>query len=294
MYAIRGATGNIGSKLADELLEKNQKVKVIGRSTDRLQQFVDRGATAAVGDAGDAGFLTDAFRGAAAVFAMIPPDYAVPDFQQYQNEIGRQVAAAVEKSGVSHVVNLSSHGAHLPDKTGPIKGLRDQEQRLNRLEAVHILHLRPTFFMENLLMNIDMIKNMGITGSHIRGDLPFAMIATKDIAQVAAHHMRERDFTGKSVRELLGPRDISMDEATQIIGQKIGKPDLKYVPFSREEYIGGAVQAGLSQDMAEQLAELDAGINDRLFGSGAPRTEENRTPTDFAEFADFFAQVYNA
>ena len=52
------------------------------------------------------------------------------------------------------------------------------------------------------------------------------------------------------------------------------------------------VHADLSQDMAQQPAELDDGINDRLFASGKPRTKENRTPTDFEEFADFFAQVY--
>ena len=143
-------------------------------------------------------------------------------------------------------------------------------------------------------MSIDMIKNMGINGGHIRGDLPFAMIATQDIAQVAAHHMLDRDFSGKTVKELLGPRDISMNEVTRIIGEKIGKPDLSYTHFSREDYIKGMMQAGLSQDMAEQLAELEAGINDRLFASGEPRTRENRTPTDFKEFADFFEQVYKA
>ena len=208
--------------------------------------------------------------------------------------MGQSIATAIEQSGVSHVVNLSSHGAHLPDKTGPIKGLRDQEQRLNQLDAVNILHLRPTFFMENTLMNIEMIKNMGINGGHIRGDVPFAMIATRDIAQVAAEQMIERGFLGKSFRELLGPRDLSLDEATRIIGEKIGKPDLGYVYFEREEYIEGLVQMGVSQDMAEQLVELDAALNERLFGSVEPRTDDNRTPTDFTQFADFFAQVYQS
>jgi uncharacterized protein YbjT (DUF2867 family) len=292
MFTVMGATGNIGSKITNLLLSKDKNVNVIGRSAERLQQFVDKGATAGLGDANDADFLAQAFTDSEAVFAMIPPDYTAIDFRQYQNKIGDRIATAIEKSGVSHVVNLSSHGAHLPDRTGPILGLRDQEQRLNQLKSVNVLHLRPTFFMENMLMSIDMIKNMGINGSHIRGDLPFAMIATQDIAQVAVQHMLERDFSGKTAKELLGPRDISMNEATRIIGEKIDKPDLPYSHFPREDYINGMMQAGLSQDMAEQLAELDAGINDRLFGSGEPRTEENRTPTDFKEFADFFAQVY--
>jgi len=82
--------------------------------------------------------------------------------------------------------------------------------------------------------------------------------------------------------------------ATRIIGEKIGKPDLQYVHFSRKEYINGLLQAGLSKDMAEQLVELDAGINDRLFASDEPRTEENKTSTDFEQFADYFAQIYKS
>ena len=59
MYVIMGATGNIGSKLANILLDKGEKVKVIGRSAERLQPFVDHGAEAAVGDVSDVGFLTN-------------------------------------------------------------------------------------------------------------------------------------------------------------------------------------------------------------------------------------------
>jgi len=294
MYSIMGAAGNISGKLAGLLLEKNQKVRIIGRSTERLQTLIDSGAEAAVGNAADSDFLSEAFKDAYTVYAMIPQDYATTDYRRYQNDIGKSIATAIERSDVSHVVNLSSLGAHLPNKTGPIKGLYDQEQRLNKLEGTNILHLRPTFFMENTLMNIDMIKNMGLNGGHIEGDILFAMIATSDVARVALEHMLERDFSGKVFRELLGPRDISMNEATRIIGEKIGQPDLTYVHFPKDVYINGLTQAGLTEDMAELLAEMSAGLNDGLFAAGLARTEENTTPTKFEEFAEVFAQVYNS
>jgi uncharacterized protein YbjT (DUF2867 family) len=294
MYTIMGAAGNISGKLTRLLLEKNQKVRIIGRSMERLQHLIDSGAEAAVGDAADSDFLAEAFKDAYAVYTMIPVNYTATDYRSYQNEIGQSIATAIKRSGVTHVVNLSSLGAHLPDKTGPIKGLHDQEQRLNKLEDTNILHLRPTFFMENMLENIDMIKNMGLNGGHIKGDMPFAMIATSDIARVAMLHILERDFSGNVVRELLGPRDISMKEATRIIGEKIGIPDLMYVHFSRDDYIKGLTQAGLTNDMAQLLAEMSAGLNDIQFGTGLTRTEENTTPTTFEEFAEFFAQVYNS
>ena len=217
MYAIMGATGNIGSKLANILLDKGERVTAIGRSAGRLKSFIARGAEVAVGDISDVRYLTNVFKGADAVFALIPPAYTAKDFRGYYNEIGSNLVQAIQKSGVKHVLFLSSIGAHLSEKTGPIKGSHDVEQLLNRLDGVNILHLRPTYFMENLLANVGMIKksSMGMNGSGIKSDIKFAMIATKDIALVAADHLVNRDFSGKAVHELLGERDVSMDEVTR-------------------------------------------------------------------------------
>src|SRR5512136_1260507 len=140
MYAITGATGNIGSKTADILLARGEKVRVIGRSAVRLQPFVERGAEAAIGDLKDGDFVARAFSGATAVFAMIPPDYTALDLRAYQEEIRESLADAIKSSGVKFVVNLSSQGANLPEGTGPILGLRDQESRFNLLEGVNVLH----------------------------------------------------------------------------------------------------------------------------------------------------------
>jgi uncharacterized protein YbjT (DUF2867 family) len=287
-----GATGNIGSKLANILLDKGEKVKVIGRSAERLKPFVDHGAEAAVGDVSDVGFLTNAFKSANAVFALIPPAYTAKDFRGYYNEIGANIVKSIQESGVKHVVFLSSHGAHLSEKTGPVKGLYDVEQQLNHLADVNILHLRPTNFMENLLANIGMIKNMGMNGGGVKGDIKISMIATKDIASVAAEHLLKRDFSRKAVHELLGERDVSMEEVTKVFGKKIGKPDLRYVQFSPEEEKKGLRDFGLSDDASDQLVELSQAMNDSLIAVNIPRTAKNTTGTSIEEFADFFAQVY--
>ena len=92
--------------------------------------------------------------------------------------------------------------------------------------------------MENVLANIDMIKNMGILGSAIRGDLKFPMIATKDIAKFAVERLMKKDYTGTSVKDLLGQRDISMNEVAGIIAKQVNKPGLKYVQFSYEDTKG--------------------------------------------------------
>ena len=294
MFVITGASGNNGSKVSGILLSQGQKVRVVARNADRMQSLVKRGAEAAVGDLRDTGFLTTAFAGATAVFAMIPPHYTAGDFRAYQNETGASIAAAIQNSGVRHVVNLSSQGAELSEGTGPIKGLHEQEERLNKIEGVNILHVRPAYYMENLFMFIPMIKKANITGSAIKGDRKFAMIATTDIASFVAERLLQRDFTGKSVSGLLGQRDVSMDEAIAIIGRKINRPELKYVQFPYDEARKGLVTAGLSEDVSSLIIEMSKAMNDGLFAAKVQRTKDNTTGTSIEEFADTFAKIYES
>ena len=119
MYAIIGATGNIGNRAAEILLARGEKVRVIGRDTAKLRPLVTKGAVASVGNLKDTAFLTGAFTGVDAVFALIPPDYAATDFRVYQNEVGTSIANAITRSGVKFVVNLSSQGGALPAGAPP-------------------------------------------------------------------------------------------------------------------------------------------------------------------------------
>jgi uncharacterized protein YbjT (DUF2867 family) len=294
MYAIIGATGHIGSRIATNLLGRGEKVRLISRDAARLQQYTERGAEAAVGDLTDVGFLTTAFSGVKAVFSMIPPNNRARDFRAYQDIIGNSIAMAIVNAGVSHVVNLSSQGAELPRGTGPIAGLHDQEERLNGLAQVNVLHLRSTYFMENLLVNIPLIHEHGFAGSAVRGDRKFAMIATRDIADRASGHLLARDFSGKSYRDLLGQRDLDLNEAFTVIGRRIGIPDLKYVQFSYDDAAKAMVAMGLSANFSALIIEMSKALNLGLFAVNRPRTVENTTLTSIEEFATQFAEAYTA
>jgi uncharacterized protein YbjT (DUF2867 family) len=292
MLVITGATGNIGSKVIEILLNKGEKIRVIGRDAAKLRPFVTKGAEAAVGDLKDSIFLTRAFSGADAVFTMIPPNYTTTDFRAYQNETGRSIANALTRAKVKYVVNLSSQGGELALGTGPILGLHDQEERLNRLLSVNVLHLRCTYFMENLLMNIPLIHARGFAGSAIRGDRKFAMIATEDIAAKAAKYLVRRDFTGKIVKDLLGERDLSLDEAFGVIGNKIGWSELRYEQIPYDETLKNMVAMGLSPDFSRMIVEMSRAINEGLFAVNRPRTAENTTPTSIEKFAEYFAEAF--
>jgi len=279
MIVVTGATGHTGSVVAEKLLAAGEKVRVVGRSADKLQRFAAKGAEAFAGDVTDAAAMTRAFTGATAVYAMIPPSMTEKDFHAYQARVAESLAVAIEKAGVKHVVALSSVGADKPDKCGPVTGLHRFEQRLNRLAGVNLLHLRPGYFMENLLQYVGLIKSMGMMAGTLRGDLPIAMIATRDIGATAAAALAKRDFTGQRTRELLGPRDVTLNEAAALIGRAIGKPSLSYSKVPAMMVKMGMSQMGLSDDVVRLLLEMMDAMNSGWMAPLEKRSPANTAPT---------------
>ncbi len=285
MIAIVGATGHVGAKIAENLIKKGEPVRLIARSSDRLKPFVGKHATAFAGDANNTEFLVNAFKGVDSVFTLIPPNPTAANFLQYADRIGGSIARAIEIAKVGHVVNLSSVGGELSAGTGPIVGLHHMEERLKRIKGLNVLNLRPAFFMENLLGGIDLIRSKGINGNSLRGDLDIPMIATRDIAAYAADRLAKKDFAGSSVRHLLGQRNLSMTEATEIIGGKIGKPGLSYVMFPYDDAEKAMVAMGLSADMSRLYIEMSKAFNEGRI-TFEKRTKDNTTSTSFETFCD--------
>lgn len=281
---VLGATGNIGTALVHHLLEKGHRVSAVARPSARLDALVQAGATAAAGDLQDAPFLTGALRGADAAFLMIPPNVTAPDVLADMDRIGETIAQAVRDAGLKQAVHLSSIGADQPAGTGPVVGVHHQEARLNAIEGLRVAHLRPAYFMENLLASVGMIQHMGITGGAMRPDLQFPMIATRDIAAKAAELLDAGSFDSHSVHYLLGPRNYSQQDATTAIGQALGRPELPYVPFSYEDAKKGMVQAGLSENMASLYGEMIRTMNEEKAMVHEERTAARTTPTTLEEF----------
>lgn len=285
MIAVMGASGNTGRRISERLLGGGEPVRVLGRSAERLEGLVQKGAEAAVGEATDRDYLSHAFEGADAAYLLIPQELRSPDYGAFQDRVGGALTEAIRQRGVGRVVLLSSIGADQPSGTGPIAGLHRQEERLRGLEGADVLALRPGFFFENYLDSLALIKHQGINGGAMAPDMPMGMIATRDIAAAAADALLERDFSGFEIRELLGPRDLTLTEATRIIGEAVGRPELPYVQLSYDEFRAALVQIGMSASVAETMTEMAQGFNEGRVRSLEGRTAANTTPTTLESFA---------
>ncbi|RZL86210.1 MAG: NAD-dependent epimerase/dehydratase family protein [Variovorax sp.] len=289
---VMGATGHTGSKITPLLLESGARVRALGRNANKLSLLESAGAEVRAGDACDPAFLTQAFRGADAVYTLLATDRQAPDYAVRQQQEGEAIAQAVRESGVRHVVTLSSLGAELPAGTGVIAGLHAQEERLQRLpSAPHLLFLRPVSFFENFLEMLPLMLETGVHADSVLPDLAMPMVAAADIAEAAAQALLARDWQGVAVRELLGPRDMSHAEVTRILAEHLRRPDLRYVQIPDAEMAQALVEGGLSGSFAGLYVEMTRAFNaNRL----QPREGRNAANTTRTRFEDFVAEAIPA
>lgn len=282
---VMGATGHVGGRVADRLCEAGARVRVVGRQADRLAGWAARGAEVLAGSMNEAAFAARALAGAKAAFLMVPPDYQAEDGYASQQRMVDALVAGVRAAGVTHVVSLSSVGAHLTERTGPILGLRRFEQALDAVDGLHAVHLRPAYFMENHLTVMPGIRFLNVYASPLRADLPMAQIAARDIGDVAAGLLQRRAFCGHAVRELLGPCDVTMPEVARLLGAAIGKPNLRYqrVPYEMAEM--AFRQMGISAHVATLFIEMTRGLNEGWIRPQETRSPDNTTPTPLEAFA---------
>ena len=293
MIVVTGATGRTGRRVTEVLLAKGEKVRVVGRDTKKLAPLAQLGAEPFVGNVEDVDSMTSGFDGASTVYLVLPEDLSQPDLRSHQERVSDSYAAAAAKVRVPFVVNLSSIGAQHATNTGPIVGLHNQQQKLDQVAGLNVLHLRAAYFMENLFMSIAPLRSLGMLPGGLRGDAPMPWIATQDIGAYAATRLAARDFSGSSIQELHGQRDLSMKEAASVVGNSIGKPDLKYVQVPSTMLEAALLQMGLPKKTTELITEMWNGANAGLIVPLEKRSAINTTPTTLEWFVErVFAPAY--
>jgi uncharacterized protein YbjT (DUF2867 family) len=283
--AVTTPTGHVGSCVADFLLDfgGSVQVRLLGRRADKLTDSIKRGAETVIGAQDDVEYLNKATQGVDALFWATPPGYGSDNVRAFQNRIGKAGAQAIETNNIARVVNLSSIGADLESGNGPIGGLHDVEGLLNKT-ACHVLHLRPGFFFENLLWQVDSIRKWGRISLPLSASTRYPMLATRDIGRVAATRLTSAGWTGQIVQELHGPVDLNFREVAEILTQVLGRK-IVYIKCGREEMRDMMLKNAMSENAADLMLELYEAVDAGRLRVTQPRSPETTTPTTFAEFA---------
>lgn len=199
---VTGASGNIGSKVAEALLDLDCNVIVNGRAKEKLNPFQDR-AKVVAGDLEDEDVLHELLQNAQAVFLVMP----VLKGKSVQDFVELFLKTATDYK-ISHIVNISNCTL---ERWGKPTSLIEFEQHLSKAKNLHIKHLRCANFFENL--------NWGIhTPYHADIKLPY--ISSFEVAHVASQYLAKRNFEGISVDELMGRKDYSMKDFAEELGVK--------------------------------------------------------------------------
>lgn len=293
---ITGSLGNIGKLLTKILLTKGHSLTVISSNANKQQEIEHMGASAAIGNITDPGFLTTTFKGADAVYLMEPPiDFfdAGTDAAIYWQDIAHAYKQAVLQSGVTKLVHLSSVGGHRYEGVGILSTHYLVESILKTLPAqVSIKTMRPVGFYYNMLAFIAAIKNAGNIFQNYGGDEKEPWVSPLDIAVAIAEEM-ERPFKGRTIHYIASD-EVSPNEVAAVLGAAIGKNDLKWITITDQQFESNLLKIGFSPQAAKGLTEMNASRINGVLYEHYNKYKPELGKVKLTDFAKEFAIVYQS
>jgi uncharacterized protein YbjT (DUF2867 family) len=292
---VTGSLGHISKPLAQTLLQQGHSVTVISSNPDKIKDIEALGATAAIGKMEDVDFLTETFTGAAAAYIMEPPvnffDHSI-DIMEYYRHIAYCYVKAIRQSGIKRIVHLSSIGAHTDKGNGMLAFHYKVEQVISTLPPdVAITTLRPVGFYYNLLSFIPAIKYTGMISTNYNAEYKEPWVSPTDIAAVVAEEITQ-PFEGRKIRYIASD-ELTSNEIAAILGESIGKPDLKWIALPDEQQFNILLNVGMSTQAAKGLVEMNAARQTGILFDDYNRNKPTLGKIKMKAFAKDFANTYN-
>lgn len=294
---VTGSLGHISRPLTEKLVQKGHTVTVISSKAERQNEIEAMGAIAATGTMEDVDFLAKTFTGADIVYVMETLgagaffDHNI-DVVTGITRIGNNYKQAIEQSGVKRVVHLSSIGAHTDKDNGMLAFHYNVENILKQLpDDVSIKFMRPVGFYYNMFAFIPTIKAQGAIIQNYGGDEKEPWVSPLDIAAVIAEEM-DKPFDGRTIR-YISSDEVSPNEVAKILGEAVGKPDLKWTVISDEQMLNGLIAAGMNPQTAKGYVDMNAGRRIDSLYEDYNRNKPILGKIKLTNFAKEFANVYN-
>ena len=275
-YVVAGATGHVGSVVAQTLLDSGRKVRVIVRDTHKAERWKKRGAHVGQVDLSNVHDLLNGLRGTEAAFLILPP--FPPNTTGVRGKAKKMIDAmvhAISGTDVKHVVFLSSVGAQHAEGTGPVVLLHDAEQELRTLKTP-VTFLRPCYFMENWAPALPDAKE-GLLNTFLPADMKWPQIATHDVGQVAGKLVLEHPKAHRVV-ELAGPEDVCPSDVAGVLSRLL-ETEVEPLEEPLDQVAEAFTGMGFSPEMAQMYQQLYQGIASRKLAPEHPESVVRGTDT---------------
>ena len=282
MIVVTTPTGKIGAQLVSRLLAAGEEVRVIAREPVKLSAEIQHSVEVVQGSANDPVVLNKAFEGAASLFWLLPPPFSAENLQEYCISFTAPVAEAVTAQGVERVVAVSSLGRELRRNAGLASLLHLMDEVIES-SGVNYRALWCPGFMENMLLQLELIKRQGVFLMMARPDLKMPLVATRDIAATAARLLTDKSWTQQGGVDVLGPEDLSPLDMADIMSDVLDR-SIHFQQVSAEDYRAQLMRSGASEAFAQGMTAMATEISEGLYT--ALRTTDNTTPTSFYRWCE--------
>ncbi|WP_063038470.1 NAD(P)H-binding protein [Nocardia pseudovaccinii] len=285
MIVVTAPTGTIGRQVLPHLLDRGAPVRVIARDPARLPVHIREHVEVVTGSHSDIEVVTQAFADADAVFWLLPPVHRGASLDAAVLGFTRPACEAFKSQGVERVVGVSSigRGSAVVGNAGLVTASLAMDD-LIASTGVNYRALTMPSFMDNLLRQVDAIKNQGMFFAPLSPDLKRPTCATRDIAAVAAELLLDDSWDGYDSVPVLGPEDLSNNDMARIMSEVLGRP-IRFQQVSSAAYKATMLESGMSEAMAQGMYDMLEAKENGL-DNAEPRTPRATTPTTFRQWCE--------
>jgi uncharacterized protein YbjT (DUF2867 family) len=241
---VTGATGRTGRHVVSALLRRRAPVRVLARDPAKAREAREGGAEVVPGDFDDPKSLARALAGVEAAFLLLPPDPALAERQARFLEEAR-------RAGVGRVVRYSALGSDPASRVPLLRWHGEGERALERA-GLGWAHVRPNFFLQNLLGRADAIRT-GVLPLAL-GNARVSMVDCRDAAEVSAHALLDPKAS-RVAYDVTGPESLSGEDAAARLSTALGRP-VRYRDLPPERFREDLAAAGLPDWLGDAIALL--------------------------------------
>ncbi|PUV36007.1 SDR family NAD(P)-dependent oxidoreductase [Cronobacter sakazakii] len=252
MIAITGATGQLGQRVIDTLLNTvaAQEIVAIVRNPAKAAALSARGVQVRAADYNDAAALTAALAGVEKLLLISSSEVGQRATQH------RNVIDAAKTAGVK----LIAYTSLLHADRSPL-GLAEEHVATEKMLAdagIPYVLLRNGWYTENYLASVLPALEHGVfIGS--AGDGKIASASRQDYAEAAAKVLTLDNQAGR-VYELAGDHAWTLRDLSALLSKETGKT-VAYQNLSEADFAAALTGAGLPEGFAKLLADSDIGAS---------------------------------